>query len=258
MKRLSSPLFRNLARSLGAVIPATMVVGCAAEPVAQEDISDSASALGVEIATCSQAASSGYATNGNLTIAMNSVTSLVLGVVNGYVTVNGYACVKPTMAGGGKITPTMVKKVSITGSTGDDKVVIDTLSGPLGAMVAQSGGISIDMNGGSADSFSLRGANTVDKWAAGEDATANLFFEISGDKFADIVVKGAKTVNVSLGGGSDVFSAQGGAYTSTHLAGGSANALVPTTVDLVVNGGDGDDVITGGGGDDTINGGNGN
>jgi Ca2+-binding RTX toxin-like protein len=237
------------------------VAGCSVEPATHEDISDSASALGVEVASCSQAANSGYSTTtSNLTIAMGSVTSLVLGVVNGYVTINGYPCVKPTAGGGGKITPTMVKKVSITGTSGDDKIVIDTLSGPLGAMVSQAGGISIDMagEGTNGDSFSLRGANSVDKWTAGEDISANLFFEVSGDKFADIVVKSAEVVAVGLGGGSDSFTAQGGAITSTHLAGGSASALVAATVDLTVNGGDGDDVITGGAGDDTVNGGNGN
>jgi Ca2+-binding RTX toxin-like protein len=237
-----------------------MIAGCSAEEATNEDTSDSASALGVEVASCSQAASSGWsATTSNLTISMGSVTSLVMGVVNGYVTVNGYPCVKPTAAGGGKLQPTMVKKVSITGTSGDDKVVIDTLSGPLGQMVTQAGGITVDLAGESAgDTFSLRGANTVDKWTAGEDGSANLYFEISGDKYADIMVKSAEAVQISMSGGADTFSGQGGSFTATHLAGSSLTTLVPVTADLTINGGDGDDVITGGNGDDTINGGNGN
>ena len=263
MKRFKSPLFRSLARSIAAVIPAALIAGCAVEhedAKQTEDVSESAAALGVEVVSCSQAANSGYsATTSNLTITMGTVTSLVFGVVNGYVTVNGYPCVKPTAAGGAKLTPALVKKVSITGTAGDDKVVIDTLSGGLGGMVAQTGGITVDLAGEAvADTFSIRGSNATDKWTAGEDPSANLYFEVSGDKFADIMVKSAETVAISLSGGADTFSAQGGAFTATQLAGSSLVSLTPVTANLTINAGDGDDVITGGAGNDTINGGNGN
>jgi Ca2+-binding RTX toxin-like protein len=266
MKRFKSPLFRSLARTLAATIPAALIAGCAteAQDSAQKDenVDESAAALGVEIVSCSQAGSSGYSTStGNLTIGMGAVTSLVLGVVNGYVTVNGYPCVKPTAAGGAKLTPALVKKVSILGTTGDDKIVIDTLSGSLGGMVSQAGGITIDFNGAATpagDNFSLRGSNASDKWTAGADASNNLYFEVSGDKYADIMVKGAQSVAVSLSAGADTFTAQGGALTASHLAGSSLTSLNPVAAALTINGGDGDDVITGGNGDDVINGGNGN
>ena len=169
MKRFKSPLFRSLARSVAAVIPAALIAGCAVEhedAKKSEDVGESAAALGVEVASCSQAANSGFSTStSNLTITMGSVTSLVFGVVNGYVTVNGYPCVKPTAAGGAKLTPAIVKKVSITGTSGDDKVVIDTLSGNLGGMVSQAGGITVDLAGEAvADTFSIRGSNAADKW----------------------------------------------------------------------------------------------
>jgi Ca2+-binding RTX toxin-like protein len=265
MKRFKSPLFRSLARSVAAVIPAALIAGCAVEhedAKKSEDVEESAAALGVEVVSCSQATNSGFSTTtSNLTITMGSVTSLVFGVVNGYVTVNGYPCVKPTAAGGAKLTPALVKKVTITGTAGDDKVVIDTLSGNLGGMVSQAGGIAIDLAGqamSGADTFSIRGSNAADKWSAGEDGSANLYFEVSGDKFADIMVKGAEAVAVSLSAGADTFTAQGGAFTATQLAGSPVTALTAVTADLTINAGDGDDVITGGAGDDTISGGNGN
>ncbi len=263
MKRFKSPLFRSLARSVAAVIPAALIAGCAVEhedAKQSEDVEESAAALGVEVASCSQAANSGFSTStSNLTITMGSVTSLVFGVVNGYVTVNGYPCVKPTAAGGAKLTPAIVKKVSITGTSGDDKVVIDTLSGNLGGMVSQAGGITVDLAGETvADTFSIRGSNAADKWTAGEDPSANLYFEVSGDKYADIMVKSAELVAISLSAGADTFSAQGGAFTATQLAGSAVISLSAVTADLTINAGDGDDVITGGAGDDMINGGNGN
>jgi Ca2+-binding RTX toxin-like protein len=263
MKRIKSPLFRSLARTLVCALPATLLAACSAEQGAstqhEENTDESAAALGVEVVSCSQAASSGYnATSTNLSITMGTVTSLVLGVVNGYVTVNGYPCVKPTLAGGAKLTPSMVKKVSITGTSGDDKVVIDTLSGNLGGMISQAGGITVDLAGETvADTFAIRGSNAADKWTAGEDASANLYFEISGDKFADILVKSAETVAISLSAGADTFTGQGGAISAATLTTG-VTSLLPVTHDLTINGGDGDDIITGGNGDDTINGGNGN
>jgi Ca2+-binding RTX toxin-like protein len=266
MKYLKSPLFRSLARAVVAVVPAALIAGCAVDQQdAQqkgEDVEESAAALGVEVTSCSQASASGYSTTtSGLSITMGSVTTLVFGVVNGYVTVNGYPCVKPTAAGGAKLTPSMVKKVSILGTDAqDDKVVIDTLSGGLGTMVSQAGGITVDLGtqtASGADAFSLRGSNSADKWTAGEDPSANLFFEISGDKSADILVKGAESVAISLSSGADVFTAQGGAYTTTGFTGSTATSLTPVTAALTINGGDGDDVITGGNGDDVINGGDG-
>jgi Ca2+-binding RTX toxin-like protein len=262
MKRLKSPLFRSLARTLVCAIPTTLLA-CSAEQgpnSAQDaDTAESAAALGVEVPTCSQGANSGFtASSGALGLAMGSgVTSLVMGVVNGYVTVNGYTCVKQDSAGNiTKLTPALVKKVSITGTGADEKVVIDTLSGALGSMIAATGGITVDMAGGT-DAFSLRGSNTADKWTAGMDS-GNVYFEISGDKFADVVVKNAESYAISLSGGADVFTAQGGAITATNLAGSQVTALTPITAALTINGGDGDDVITGGNGSDTIDGGNGN
>lgn len=256
MLRTKNKWLSGLAVTLGCVVPSALSAGCASEEQPSEDVSESAATLGVEVASCSQAGSSGHnATSSALVLSMGSVTSLVFGVVNGYVTVNGYACVKTT---GAKLTPAMVKKVTITGSAGtDDKVVIDTLSGAFGATIlASTGGIAVDLLGGT-DTFSIRGASAADKWSAGM-AASDLYFEISGDTTADIKVSGTEAVNVSLSSGNDTFTGMGGTFTATHLAAGPVTTLTPVTLNMAINGGDGDDTVTGGVGDDVVNGGAGN
>src|SRR5882757_8677180 len=107
MIRTKNRLLKGIAITLGTVLPAAMLAGCSANASdpAPEQVSESAADLGVAVATCSTAASSGYnATTSNLGIAMTT-TNVVIGVVGGFVTVNGYACVKGTAAGGAKLTP---------------------------------------------------------------------------------------------------------------------------------------------------------
>jgi Ca2+-binding RTX toxin-like protein len=234
--------------------PASLVAACSVQPAATEDLSESAAELGVDITDCSTG--TGFSTTtSNLTLHMGSVTSLVMGVVGGYVTVNGYTCIK---TGGVKLTPAMIKKVAISGTTGDDKVVIDTMTGSFGTILTSLGGISIDMDAGTGDAFSLRGSNAADKWSAGKDGSSNMYFEISGDKTADIMVKNAESVAISMGAGADTFSAAGGALTASHLIGSTLTTLSAVSMALTINGGDGDDVISGGSGNDSINGGAGN
>ena len=132
MIRTKNKWLTSLAVTIGCVIPSALSVGCASDDAVSEDASESAATLGVEVDTCSDATLTGYdSATSALDLTMGSVTSLVFGVVNGYVTVNGYPCVKDT---GVKLTPAMVKKVSITGTAAvSDKVVIDTLAGALGS-----------------------------------------------------------------------------------------------------------------------------
>ncbi len=260
MFRTQNSLLKSLAVTLACVVPAASMIGCSSgtgEPSAPEAVSESAATLGVAVATCSTAASSGYNnTTQALTLAV-STPNLVFGVVGGFVTVNGYACVKPTAAGGGKLTPAMVKKVTITGTGADEKVVLDELSGGFGpSILSATGGINIDMGSGS-DTFSIRGTSSTDKWTAGS-AGGNLYMEISGDTVADVKVIAADVVNVSLSSGDDTFSGRGGAFTATHLAGSTLTTLGAATGAMAINGGDGNDTLTGGAGNDVISGGAGN
>lgn len=261
MIRTKNGLLKGLAVTLSSVLPAVLLAGCSVESSdpAPEQVSESAADLGVAVASCSTSASSGYnSTTSNLAIAMTT-PSVVIGVVGGYITVNGYACVKGVAAGGAQLTPSMVKKITITGTgANNEKVVVDNLSGSFGPTVlATTGGIVVDLGSGTGDSFSLRGTSGVDKYTAGKSGSDN-YFEISGDTVADIRVIAADSLAVSLSAGADVFSARGGTFTATHLAGSTVTTLAAMTDDITVNGGDGDDTITGGDGDDTLTGGNGN
>lgn len=260
MIRTKNGLLKGLAITLTSVLPATVLSGCSSEvsdPRAEE-VSESAAELGVAVATCSTAASSGYnATTSALAITM-STPNVVIGVVGGFITVNGYPCVKGTAAGGAKLTPTMVKQITITGTGAAEKVVVDSLSGSFGpSVLSTAGGIIVNLAGGT-DSFSLRGTSGADKYTAGKSGSDS-YFEISGDAVADIRVVGAESMAVSLSGGADTFSGRGGAIAGTHLITGTTVAsLSALSADITVNGGDGDDTLTGGDGNDAISGGEGN
>jgi len=260
MIRTKNGLLKGLAITLTSVLPAALLSGCSSEvsSPALEEVSESAAELGVAVATCSTSASSGYnATTSALALTM-STPNVVIGVVGGYITVNGYACVKGVAAGGAKLTPTMVKQITITGTSADEKVVVDNLSGSFGpSVLSNTGGIIVSLGTGT-DSFSLRGTSGADKYTAGKSGSDN-YYEISGDTVADIRVVAADTMAVSLSGGADTFSGRGGAITATHLVTGTTiTTLSALTGAVTVNGGDGDDTITGGDGNDTLSGGEGN
>lgn len=260
MIRTKNGLLKGLALTIGSVLPAALLAGCSQElaETPPEQVSESAAELGVAVATCSTAGSSGYNTSTSALAITMSTPNIVIGVVGGYVTVNGYACVKPTAAGGAKLTPTMVKQITITGTTSDEKVVVDMLSGAFGpSILASTGGIIVNLGSGT-DSFSLRGTSGADKFTAGKSGSDN-YVEVSGDTIADIRVIAADSIAVSLSGGADIFSARGGAITASHLITGTTiSSLSAMSAAVTVNGGDGDDTLTGGDGNDTLSGGLGN
>jgi Ca2+-binding RTX toxin-like protein len=258
MIRNKTQLLKGLVITLTSVLPASLLAGCSSETSdpTPETVSESAAELGVAVPTCSTAGSSGYnTTTSNLTLTMNT-SNVVVGVVGGFITVNGYTCVKGT---GVQLTPTMVKKITINGtSSNNEKVVVDMLSGAFGpSILSATGGIVIDLVSGTGDSFSLRGTAGADKYAAGT-STGDSYFEVSGDAVADIRVSNADSLAVALSGGADTFSARGGTFAATHLGPGTITTLTALAAAITVNGGDGDDIITGGDGIDTLSGGNGN
>src|SRR6478609_2682282 len=251
MIRNKTGLLKGLAITLTSVLPAGLLAGCSSqvdEPQAAEQVSESAAELGVAVPTCSTAGSSGYnSTSSNLAITMTT-SNVVIGVVGGYITVNGYACVKST---GAQLTPTMVKKITITGtSANNEKVVVDTLSGAFGpSILSATGGIVVDLVSGTGDTFSLRGTSGADKYTAGKSGSDS-YFEISGDAVADIRVVNTDALAVALSAGADTFSGRGGTFAATHLGGGTITTLTALAADITVNGGDGDDIIQGGDGND--------
>jgi Ca2+-binding RTX toxin-like protein len=150
---------------------------------------------------------------------------------SGAILVNGYTC--------GAATATNTKKITITGNTGDEVVILDFLGGTFAMGTASSAGIVIDLVSGSADAVKIRGSKAVDSYVFGANGIA-----INADANKDVTVANTDVFVVSLSDGNDVFSAAGNA--ATGAAFGSA---------VTVYGGDGNDALRGGGGDDVLNGG---
>ncbi|PKN55246.1 MAG: hypothetical protein CVU56_22465 [Deltaproteobacteria bacterium HGW-Deltaproteobacteria-14] len=236
--------------------------GCANAPTPDDgtstqtdDLGVNTTALGSVLASCSTAGSSGYdADTKTLTLDLTAgVSSVVVAVVAKQISVNHNPCVDSNDVA---LTTTTVKKLVINGTSGDDEVILDIAQGSFGTVFSATGGVTIDMAGGTADAFKVRGSNVgIDKFTAGESGGV-AFFELSGDKTADVMVSNAEEFVFALGDGNDVFSGAGGAISANHLSSG-VTALDAFSADLSVNGGAGNDTITGGDGDDTLSGGDG-
>ncbi len=253
-------ILKNLTFTIGASASLTLI-GCGGAPEGDATTETEAvvareSALGVEVVTCSNPASTGYDPDTkNLDLTM-STENVVMSVMNGYLAVNGFPCVTTTAEGGGDLKPSDVKQITITGTAADEKLVIDSLGGKFGSTIlSKTGGIIVNMSTGT-DQVSIRGSETADRYSAGDSGGAT-YFEISGDKNADIMISGAETIAVALSDGNDTFDASGGAYTATHLLGSELTTLTAVVAGLTINGGAGNDTLTGGAGSDTIGGGDG-
>lgn len=264
MKQKTRSKVHGIALLLGALAPSFGLVACrdAQEPEEtweSDEVGSSAAELGVAEPKCSTAGSSGFDTTTKaLTIPM-STTAVTIGVVQGYITVNGYACVS---AANKKLAPADVKKIAITGTGGDDRVILDLLTGSFGTTIfSAAGGFTVDMGAGTGDSFSVRGTGGADKITMGypSGGATDVYYELTGDKAADVKVSNAESHTLSLGAGDDTFSGVGGAISAAHLTTGvAALNKLPATVPVTVYGSEGNDTLQGGDGDDTLNGGIGN
>jgi Ca2+-binding RTX toxin-like protein len=139
-------------------------------------------------------------------------------------------------------THTLLKKIQVTGSLGQNTVILDySVNGiyAAGTSSGSSSGVALDLKGstGTADTFALKMTTGVDNVVFGAGAIL-----VNGDTNKDITVTGTVanpgmaaigTYLVSLGDGNDTFTASG------NSTAGAAFARA-----LTVYGGDGNDVFS--------------
>lgn len=197
-------------------------------------------------------------------------SSMSLSVANGALTVNGYVVTHKLLASSAAATPLKpadVKLIEIKTNAASDKIVLDYLGGTLGSatLAYASGGSAVAgivIETATAATISIRATAGVDNWKAAQ-STDGVFFETTGDKKVDVLVKGAgaatSTYTVALADGNDSFNAMAfGPFTTpvvgltpaldavANLPGTTGSGLKPLNVPLTVYGGAGADVVTGG------------
>lgn len=229
MKKLSA-----LCRTLSPLVLAASCAGGSSNPDEPdgdfEGIEEAQQGLADLSGQCSFVTGTGVAT---LALADNDI-AMVGKLASGALGVNGYNCSTATVAA--------LKKLVVTGTSGDQTLILDFLNGQFGAGTASAVGIDVDLGGGTGDALKIRGTKLADTYTFGSTGIA-----INTDAFKDISVAGVETYVVTLSDGDDVFSGAGNAAT-----GGAAFSQV-----LTVYGGGGKDTLRGGSGNDTLNGGDG-
>ena len=223
---------------------AMMVTGCGDDPAAEADDLSwiDEMPLTALVTPCSVASGTGFAT---ITLAAGGESVLVSLRADSAILVNGQVC---ALAG-------VMKKLTITGGTGDDTVIIDFLNGTFLAGSTTTANIIIDMVAGT-DSFKLRGRNsatTGDVLTFGAGTGGVVAVNFAADLNKDITVANADTFAVATGNGIDTVTGAGGAGTGAAFTAAlsiNGGALVDT-----LTGGDGADTISGGAGNDIISGG---
>lgn len=105
------------------------------------------------------------------------------------------------------VTSTTLKKISVTGSSGVNTLILDFTNGlfALGTSSAAASGVAVDLAGGT-DTFGIKGTAGADSFTFG--ATGIL---LNTDANKDVTLTGAETVIVSLGDGDDTYSGAGSA-----------------------------------------------
>jgi Ca2+-binding RTX toxin-like protein len=188
----------------------------------------------------------------DVTMAANEIALISRRAVDNAILVNGVAC--------GTATSTLLKRINVTGSTGNEVVILDFQNGLFGAGTTASAGIVVNLAAGTGDSLRIRGQKVADRFTFGVSG-----INTGSDSIRDITFENVESFVVSAGDGADTVTGAGGAGTGAAFAlplqifGGADNdTLTGGNGDDVINGGDGADTIEGGAGDDVLNGGAGN
>jgi Ca2+-binding RTX toxin-like protein len=173
---------------------------------------------------------------GTLTITSAVSETIIVGkrAVDSAILVNGVQY--------GGVTAATLKKLIITGTAGDQVVILDFLGGAFAPGTATARGIVIDLGAQTvSNELHIRGSSGADTFAVGTDGIS-----FGTDAFRDIDVTWTNTTTTfALAAGNDTFTATLGGKGVTGTA----------AVALTVYGGTGNDVLTGGAGADRLFGG---
>jgi Ca2+-binding RTX toxin-like protein len=209
----SNRIQKTLLSSLSALLTA-FAVGCGAAPDASTSTpasNDSVSAddpLGAIIersmtplaAPCTFVTTTGVMT---VTVATGETAIISKRATDSVIVQNGVACTTSA-------TVATLKQIKITGSAGDETVIIDYTNGIFAAgTTSAASGILVDMGGNTGASkeiFGIRGTNSADALVMGASGIA-----VNADASKDIsFTTEPESYTVSLGDGNDSFSAAGG------------------------------------------------
>lgn len=231
------------------------LTGCVAESATSEDtdvndwgdedlypeIGGAYHALTALTGTCAFDSSTGA-----MTITSTAAQTVIVGkrAVDSAVLVNGATCGSPAA------TSKTTKKITLTGGTGDEVVILDFLGGLFAPGISTASGIDINLTSGT-DEVRIRGTSGKDAFYMGADNSIGF----NSDNFKDITLANVDAVAVALAAGDDIFSATN-AVAPTVTKG--VSGAVPSTMVLTIHGGAGSDKLTGGDGADTLTGGEGN
>jgi Ca2+-binding RTX toxin-like protein len=241
---------RNRFEPLIGGLLATFVLGCSDRVRMFEELSD-VSLHAVPLATaCTYNASAASKT---MVVSLLANETAIIKNTSGFVQVNDTDCTTPVPA-------TDVLRVSVTGSSADETVILDFTEGPFAfPTVGTAGlGITVDLGAGSNDTLEVLLGPLDDNVTLGTAGFSIVNSAAPGsDAFKDITQRNIESFVFDLGDGNDTISGSGA--TSPPLG----TAFTPVG-SVTIHGGDGDDtflegsaktpreIISGGNGNDTI------
>jgi Ca2+-binding RTX toxin-like protein len=157
-----------------------------------------------------------------VTIADNETAIISKRAADSAILQNGVACSTA-------VTSTTLKKISVTGSTGANTLILDFTNGlyALGTSSASASGVAVDLLAGT-DTFGIKGTSGADAFTFGASGIL-----LNTDANKDVRVAGAEKTIVSLGDGDDTYTGAGSA-----VVGG----VFPTAI--TVYGSNGDDTFS--------------
>ncbi len=171
----------------------------------------------------------------------NSEIALINKASDGKIVVNGFPCVTASVPA----TATTIKKLTVTGTTGNQTVILDYLGGAFSPGITAGVGVEIDMGAGTGDAVKIRGSKLADTYTFGATGIT-----INTDTINDITVANSEVFVVTLSDGNDIFSGAGSAVTGGAFA--AAITVYGGAGNDSLRGGDGNDIYNGGDGDDTF------